>query len=113
MTEYRSEFIPRETGIRESYKPDYKALSSGAPLDDETTHKFFHFLFFSLGQRFDSSLRFRHDYIRHSIDKARSFKPEEVYIPRGEFDALTSYNQEYTGSIFFIQNRQTQRIIVI
>ena len=40
---------------------------------------------------------FRHDYIRHSLDKARSYKPEEVYVPRGEFDSMTSYNKEYTG----------------
>ena len=30
------------------------------------------------------------------MEKPRSFKPEEVYVPRGDFDALTSYNKEYT-----------------
>ncbi|CAF2239927.1 unnamed protein product [Rotaria magnacalcarata] len=76
VTEYRSEFIPREVGMRESFKPDYKFQPSGVPLDDQTTHK--------------------HDYIKHSLDKARSFKPEEVYIPHGDFDSLTSYNKEFT-----------------
>lgn len=47
-------------------------------------------------QRSYSLLVFRHDYIKHALDKPRSFKPEEVYVPRGEFDALTSYNKEYT-----------------
>ncbi|CAF3726667.1 unnamed protein product [Rotaria magnacalcarata] len=75
-TEYRSEFVPREGGVRESFKPDYTVQQNSAPLEDETTHK--------------------HDYIKHSLDKPRSFKPEEVYVPRGEFDALTSYNKEYT-----------------
>ncbi len=42
---------------------------------------------------------FRHDYIRHSLDKQRSFKPEELYVRHGDFDDLTSYNQEYTGKI--------------
>lgn len=41
----------------------------------------------------------RHDFIPHSLDKPRSFKPEEVYVPHGEFDALTSYNKEYTRNI--------------
>ncbi len=41
-------------------------------------------------------LFFRHDYIKHAIDKPRSFKPEEVYVPRGDFDSQTSYNKEYT-----------------
>ena len=47
----------------------------------------------------DFRIRFvflRHDFIKHSLDKPRSFKPEEVYVPRGDFDALTSYNKEYT-----------------
>jgi hypothetical protein len=39
VTEYRSEFIPREGGARESFKPDYKVLANTAPLDDLTTHK--------------------------------------------------------------------------
>jgi len=39
VTEYRSEFIPREGGMRESYKPDYRLQASSAPLDDQTTHK--------------------------------------------------------------------------
>ncbi len=39
VTEYRSEFIPREGGVRESYKPDYRLQASSAPLDDLTTHK--------------------------------------------------------------------------
>jgi hypothetical protein len=39
VTEYRSEFIPREGGIRESFKPEYKYQSSTTRLDDETTHK--------------------------------------------------------------------------
>lgn len=38
----------------------------------------------------------RHDYIRHSLDKQRSYKPEETYVRQGEFDSLTSYNKEYT-----------------
>ncbi|CAF0990154.1 unnamed protein product [Rotaria sordida] len=76
VTEYRSEFIPREGGVRESYKPDYKIQASTVPLDDETTHK--------------------HDFIRYALDKQRSYKPEEVYTPHGEFDSLTSYNKEYT-----------------
>lgn len=38
----------------------------------------------------------RHDYIRHSLDKQRSFKPEETYVRQGEFDSLTSYNKEFT-----------------
>jgi hypothetical protein len=40
---------------------------------------------------------FRHDYIKHALDKPRSFKPEQVYVPQGDFDALTSYNNEYTS----------------
>lgn len=76
VTEYRSEFVPREGQPRESFKPDYALQSNTAPLQDETTHK--------------------HDYIKHALDKPKSFKPEEVYVPRGEFDALTSYNKEYT-----------------
>ena len=39
---------------------------------------------------------FRHDYIRHALDKQRSYKPEEVYVRQGDFDSLTSYNKEYT-----------------
>jgi len=76
VTEYRSEFVPREGGMRESFKPEFTLQSSTEPLADETTHK--------------------HDYIKHALDKPRSSKPEEVYVPRGEFDALTSYNKEYT-----------------
>lgn len=77
VTEYRSEFIPREGGgMRESFKPEFALQTNTAPLQDETTHK--------------------HDFIQHSLDKPRSFKPEEVYVPRGDFDALTSYNKEYT-----------------
>ena len=77
VTEYRSEFVPRESGgMRESFKPDYTLQTNAAPLEDETTHK--------------------HDYIKHALDKPRSFKPEEVYVPRGEFDSMTSYNKEYT-----------------
>jgi hypothetical protein len=41
VTEYRSEFVPRESGgMRESFKPDYTLQSSAAPLADETTHKY-------------------------------------------------------------------------
>jgi len=77
VTEYRSEFVPREGGgMRESFKPEFTLQSSTAPLNDETTNK--------------------HDYIKHALDKPRSFKPEQVYVPQGEFDALTSYNKEYT-----------------
>ncbi|CAF0749662.1 unnamed protein product [Didymodactylos carnosus] len=79
VTEYRSEFIPRETGMRQSFKPDYSIQSSNVPMDDETTHK--------------------HDYIRHALDRQKSFKPDEVYVPMGDFDSLTSYNKEYTGRI--------------
>ena len=39
---------------------------------------------------------FRHDFITHSIYKTQSYKPEEVYVRQGDFDSLTSYNQEYT-----------------
>lgn len=96
MTEYRSEFVPREGGARESFKPDYALQTNTAPLQDETTHKCVKisrrnsthdqiFFFFS-----------RHDYIKHALDKPRSFKPEEVYVPRGDFDSMTSYNKEYT-----------------
>ena len=54
---------------------------------------------------------FRHDYIAHSLDKPRSYKPEEVYVPRGEFDALTSYNKEYTRPSFsdFLQEKSVVR----
>jgi len=76
VTEYRSEFVPREGGARESFKPDYTLQTNTAPLQDETTHK--------------------HDYIKHALDKPRSFKPEEVYVPRGDFDSMTSYNKEFT-----------------
>ena len=40
---------------------------------------------------------FRHDFIQHALDRQRSYKPEEIYIPQGDFDSLTSYNKEYTG----------------
>lgn len=97
VTEYRSEFIPREPGARESFKPEYKYQSSGNRLDDETTHKYFSEKDRERERRkTTSSVPFRHDYIAHSLDKQRSYKPEEVYVPRGEFDALTSYNKEYT-----------------
>ena len=49
---------------------------------------------------------FRHDYIRHSLDKARSYKPEEVYVPRGEFDSMTSYNKEFTGKTLHERERE-------
>jgi hypothetical protein len=40
VTEYRSEFVPREGGgMRESFKPDYKLQANTAPLEDETTNK--------------------------------------------------------------------------
>ncbi len=40
ITEYRSEFVPREGGgMRESFKPEFALQSSTAPLADETTHK--------------------------------------------------------------------------
>jgi hypothetical protein len=40
VTEYRSEFVPREGGgMRESFKPEFTLQSSAAPLEDETTHK--------------------------------------------------------------------------
>ena len=39
-TEYRSEFIPREGGTREPFKPDYALQTSTVPLNDETTHKY-------------------------------------------------------------------------
>jgi len=40
VTEYRSEFVPREGGARESFKPEFTLQSSTAPLEDETTHKY-------------------------------------------------------------------------
>ena len=40
VTEYRSEFIPREGGVRQSLKPEYNLQLSTARLDDETTHKY-------------------------------------------------------------------------
>ncbi len=39
VTEYRSEFVPREGGMRESFKPDYALQTNTAPLEDETTNK--------------------------------------------------------------------------
>jgi len=39
ITEYRSEFIPREGGVREPIRPEYNLQLSTARLDDETTHK--------------------------------------------------------------------------
>lgn len=43
----------------------------------------------------------RRDYIKHALDKPRSFKPEEVYVPRGDFESMTSYNKEYTRKYIF------------
>ncbi|CAF1421636.1 unnamed protein product [Adineta steineri] len=76
VTEYRSEFIPRQGGVRESFKPEYNLQLSTARLDDETTHK--------------------HDFIQHSLYQQHSYKPHEVYVKQGDFDSATSYNTEYT-----------------
>lgn len=76
ITNYKSDYVPKDFQMTQSCKPDPRAYESSAPLNDETTQ--------------------RVDYTAKPYSKPMVRQPDVYTTPEGTFDFNTTHNRDYT-----------------
>ena len=108
LSNYMKDYVTKDMGKTKSCKPDTNAYQSGAPFEDDTTHRMDY-------KRWQADRPFVHepdqytkpegdidfhttthtDYTKKAMDRRITARPEAARRLPGKFDGTTNYNEDF------------------
>jgi hypothetical protein len=108
LTNYQKDYTPKDASKTESFKPHAQAYQSGAPLDQDTTHRVDykqwpmerpfhreHLPYIRPEGNFEGLSTTHNDYTKKPIERPELRKPASARRIPGKFDDHTNYREDY------------------